>query len=107
MDLEQLLALQELDTRVAQLGHRLTHDPVLAGLAAAEASVVEIERRELQLFGERDTVRQELKRLEDEAALTAHFQTPHMAEFNAVIPAFVAGPPSINRYDVSKVAKLM
>jgi quinol monooxygenase YgiN len=44
---------------------------------------------------------------EDEAALTAHFQTPHMAEFNAVIPAFVAGPPSINRYDVSTVAKLM
>ena len=44
---------------------------------------------------------------ESPEALAKHFQTPHMAEFNAVIPAFVAGPPSINRYDVSKVAKLM
>ncbi len=44
---------------------------------------------------------------EDEAALTAHFQTAHMAEFNSVIPGMVAGPPSINRFDVSAVVKLM
>jgi len=70
LDLEQLLALQELDTRLAQLGHRLTHDPALANLAAAQAAVADVERRELELFGERDVVRQELKRLEDEASLT-------------------------------------
>ena len=70
MDLEQLLALQELDTRITQLGYRLTHDPVLADLAAAQAKVAELERAELELFGRRDVVRQELKRLEDEAALT-------------------------------------
>jgi quinol monooxygenase YgiN len=44
---------------------------------------------------------------ESEAALTAHFQTPHMAEFNAAIPRFLAAAPSINRYDVAAVAKLM
>lgn len=70
MDLEQLLALQELDTRLAQLGHRLTHDPALAELAAAEAKVAVIAGQEIELFAERDVVRQELKRLEDEAALT-------------------------------------
>lgn len=70
MDLEPLLALQELDTRIAQLGHRQTHDPVLAQLTAAIAAVADVERRELELFGERDVVRQELKRLEDEAATT-------------------------------------
>ena len=42
-----------------------------------------------------------------EAALTAHFQTPHMAEFNAVIDQFIAGPPSINRYEVGAVVKMM
>jgi quinol monooxygenase YgiN len=44
---------------------------------------------------------------ESDAALAAHFQTPHMAEFNAVIPSLVAGPPSINRYEVSAVVKMM
>ena len=37
----------------------------------------------------------------------AHFQTPHMAEFNAQIPRFLAAPPSINRYDVATVVKMM
>ncbi|RDJ94345.1 hypothetical protein B4Q13_15050 [Lacticaseibacillus rhamnosus] len=31
---------------------------------------------------------------EDEGALLAHFQTPHMAEFNGLIPRFLAAPPS-------------
>jgi quinol monooxygenase YgiN len=44
---------------------------------------------------------------ESEAALMAHFQTPHMAEFNAAIPRFLAAPPSINRYDVGAVVKLV
>ena len=44
---------------------------------------------------------------ESEAALMAHFVTPHMAEFNALIPKFLAAPPSINRYDVSGVVKMM
>jgi len=44
---------------------------------------------------------------ESEAALLAHFQTPHMAEFNAAIPRFLAAPPSINRYDVGAVVKLV
>ena len=43
----------------------------------------------------------------DEAALMSHFQSPHMAEFNGLIPRFLAAPPSINRFDVSNIAKLM
>ena len=43
---------------------------------------------------------------ESEAALVAHFQSPHMAEFNALIPRFLAAP-SINRYEVSAVVKMM
>ncbi|MFN8053639.1 MAG: C4-type zinc ribbon domain-containing protein [Acidimicrobiales bacterium] len=68
MDLEQLLALQDLDTRLDQLDHRLTHDQALADLTAAEQALATVERQILELFAERDVVRQEQKRLEDEAA---------------------------------------
>ncbi len=44
---------------------------------------------------------------ESEAALMQHFATPHMATFNARIPKFLAAPPSIDRYDVSNVVKMM
>jgi quinol monooxygenase YgiN len=38
---------------------------------------------------------------ETEAALHAHFQTPHMARFSAALPGIVAAPPAITRYDIS------
>lgn len=44
---------------------------------------------------------------ENEAALMAHFQTPHMAAFNAAIPRFLAAPPSIDRYEIAAVVKMM
>ena len=44
---------------------------------------------------------------EDEAALMSHFATPHMAAFNTAVPRFLAGAPSITRYDVSGSTKLM
>jgi quinol monooxygenase YgiN len=44
---------------------------------------------------------------ESEAALTAHFQTPHMAEFNAAIGRFLAAAPAVHRYDVANVVKLI
>ena len=40
------------------------------------------------------------ERWEDQAALDAHFQTPHLAEFAAAIPEWVDGAPSIMRYEV-------
>lgn len=43
----------------------------------------------------------------DEAALTAHFQSPHMAELNRVIAAAKIHALSIKRYDVGAVATLM
>ena len=44
---------------------------------------------------------------ESEEALMRHFQTAHMAEFNGAIPRFLAAPPSINRYDVASMVKMM
>jgi len=44
---------------------------------------------------------------DSEEALLRHFQTPHMAEFNAAVPRFLAAPPSINRFDVAAVVKMM
>jgi len=38
---------------------------------------------------------------EDDAALTAHFQTPHMASFQAALPDFLAGAPTLKRYEVA------
>lgn len=44
---------------------------------------------------------------ESETALERHYQTPHMAEFNAAIPRLLAAPPSIHRYEVSGVTRMM
>jgi quinol monooxygenase YgiN len=38
---------------------------------------------------------------ETEAALRAHFQTPHMARFTAALPGIVGAPPVITRYEIS------
>jgi quinol monooxygenase YgiN len=35
-------------------------------------------------------------------ALAKHFSTPHMARFMTEVPALVAGPLEIKRYEVSK-----
>lgn len=37
---------------------------------------------------------------DDQAALDAHFGTPHLAEFAQAIPSFVDGMPTITRYVV-------
>jgi quinol monooxygenase YgiN len=38
---------------------------------------------------------------DDQAALDAHFQTPHLQEFAQAIPTFVDGAPEITRYEVA------
>jgi quinol monooxygenase YgiN len=38
---------------------------------------------------------------DDQAALDAHFQTPHLQEFAQAIPTFVDGAPTITRYEVT------
>ncbi|MEM7114965.1 MAG: putative quinol monooxygenase [Chloroflexota bacterium] len=43
---------------------------------------------------------------ESDAALQAHFQTPHMAEFRKKLPNIVAGPGQLKRYEVSSVGSL-
>lgn len=40
---------------------------------------------------------------ESDAALAAHFETPHMATFRERMPEFVAGPLNIKQYAVSDV----
>lgn len=42
----------------------------------------------------------------DQAALTAHFATPHMATFIAQVPELIAGPPTITRYEVASSAPM-
>ena len=44
---------------------------------------------------------------ESEEALTRHFQTPHMAEFQKAMPSFLAAPPSVRRYAVASVSQMM
>lgn len=39
---------------------------------------------------------------ESDAALKAHFQTPHMAEFNRALAGLLAEKPQITRYAVSE-----
>ena len=43
---------------------------------------------------------------ESDAALAAHFQTPHMARFQEQVPALLAAPPTIRRYVVESAAAL-
>ena len=43
----------------------------------------------------------------DEAALTAHFGAPHMAEFGKAMGDFGVTSTDIQRYDVSAQSKLM
>jgi len=47
-----------------------------------------------------------IERWEDEAAVDAHMNSPHLAEFLAAIGPCVAGAPEIIRYDVSSSSKL-
>lgn len=44
---------------------------------------------------------------EDEAALKAHFKTPHMAAFNKVIGSLKVLEVDVKRYDVSGTTQLM
>ena len=44
---------------------------------------------------------------EDEAALKAHFKTPHMATFNKVIGSLNVLEVDVKRYDVSQTSQLM
>jgi quinol monooxygenase YgiN len=39
-------------------------------------------------------------------ALTRHFGTPHMAEFQAQLPAVLAGAPEITRFEVASAGPL-
>ncbi len=40
---------------------------------------------------------------ETAVALATHFQTPHMAEFNAQLPNYLAGEPDVKEYEVSAI----
>ena len=42
---------------------------------------------------------------ESDEALQAHFQTPHMAEFNRALASLLNGAPQITRYLVSEYGK--
>jgi quinol monooxygenase YgiN len=46
------------------------------------------------------------ERWENLSALQAHFQTSHMARFNAQLPSYLAETPVITRYAISDSAAL-
>jgi quinol monooxygenase YgiN len=46
------------------------------------------------------------ERWDDQAALDAHFQTPHLAEFAAVIGEWVAGTPEVIRIEVASAGPM-
>jgi quinol monooxygenase YgiN len=39
-------------------------------------------------------------------ALAAHFQSPHMAEFQKALPGMLAGAPEFKRYEVSSAGAM-
>ena len=43
---------------------------------------------------------------EDEEALDAHLQTPHIQTFFAALPSVVLAPPEVQRYYISNVKSL-
>ncbi len=46
------------------------------------------------------------ERWHDQAALDAHFQTPHLAEFAASIPEWVDGTPEVTRIEVASAGPM-
>jgi len=43
---------------------------------------------------------------ESAEALQRHFETPHMAEFRKDLPGLLAGPTTMQRYEVTSVAPM-
>ena len=43
---------------------------------------------------------------ESAEALQRHFETPHMAEFRKHLPGLLAGPTTVQRYEVTSVAPM-
>ena len=80
----------------------------------AAARMAEESRREpgcldyvlAQELGDPDLVRI-IERWEDEASLTAHFATPHMATFNAALASAKIVAASVDAYGAEFVRKLM
>jgi len=63
---KKLLGLQNLDTKLTQLGHAVTTITQVPALAAIDGELVEIRRRLVERSGERDDVRTELRRIESD-----------------------------------------
>lgn len=66
---DQLLAVQDLDTALAQLRHRLATHPLRQEQAAIAAQQAAAQARHDEIAGRRHEVERELKRLADEVAL--------------------------------------
>jgi uncharacterized protein len=67
--LDQLLGVQELDTTIDQLRHRLDHLPERAELTSLDAAGSELETRRLEIGEQSAALARSQKRLEDEIAL--------------------------------------
>ncbi len=89
-------------------------DPAKIGEARAAAVVMmEATRKEEGCHAydfsadlEDDGVFHVFEHWESQQALDAHFETPHMADFQKAMPGFGIQEMSIKRYEVSKVGPL-
>ena len=66
---EQLLVVQDHDTRLDQLRHRIATLPERAAVTAAEATLAELEAEEVGVREQRDALARDEKRLADEVTL--------------------------------------
>jgi quinol monooxygenase YgiN len=83
-------------------------DAIRAALAMAEATRTEAGCLSYRFFADLQDPNTFLvfEEWESEAALAAHFQTPHMAAFQQALPRFLAGGLAIKRYVVESVAAM-
>lgn len=69
--MEDLLAVQAVDIQIDQGRHQIAHHPLRAAIQDLSAQLVEADRLLAEIAAERDVLRREEKRLEDEAQTVA------------------------------------
>ena len=86
-------------TARARIRPEARDDAIAAARKMRDASIAEAGCQEYNFWFAFDDENELLvfERWDDQAALDAHFATPHLAEFAQAIPSFVDGAPDIKR----------
>lgn len=91
-----------------QVKAELRDEAVQIALKMAKASEAEAGCVTYRFYADLEdpTIFRIFEQWEDEAALHAHFETEHMAEFRQQLPRILASRNDIYRFDVSSYAKI-